>query len=128
MSSDTNFIDTWHEIITSDDTQQLRDLIHEDAVFWSPVVHTPQKGKKIVSKYLEAAGKVLADENFAYVRKVIGERDAVLEFTNEIDGITINGVDMIRWDDDGKIVDFKVMLRPLKAVQIVHQKMMAALA
>ena len=126
MSS--NFIDTWHETVKSGDSQRMRDLIHDDAVFWSPVVHTPQKGKEIVCMYLDAAGKVLGDENFAYVREVVGERDAVLEFTNEIDGILVNGVDMIRWNDDGKIIDFKVMVRPLKAIQVIHEKMAAALA
>ncbi|QFU75374.1 nuclear transport factor 2 family protein [Halioglobus maricola] len=128
MSQNPSFIDTWHDYVKSGDSQQLRDLIHDDAIFWSPVVHTPQKGKEIVCQYLQAAGKVLGDDNFAYVREIVGERDAVLEFTNEVDGITVNGVDMIRWNDDGKIVDFKVMLRPLKAIQIIHQQMGAALA
>lgn len=128
MSSIPSFIDTWHDVVKSGDSQRMRDLIHDDAVFWSPVVHTPLKGKDLVCMYLDAAGKVLGDENFTYVREVIGERDAVLEFTNEIEGIKINGVDMIHWDDDGKIVDFKVMVRPLKAIQIIHQQMGAALA
>ena len=67
------------------------------------------------------------NESFRYVREVVGERDAVLEFQVEIDGIVVNGVDMIRWDDDGRIVDFKVMLRPLKAINLIHQRMAAML-
>ena len=94
-------------------------------------MHTPQLGRDLAKLYLMAAFQVLAgvgkvsasDRKFRYVREVIGESDAILEFTTDIDGVAINGVDMIRWNDDGKIVDFKVMLRPLKAIQTVHAQM-----
>jgi hypothetical protein len=76
---------------------------------------------------LAAAFQVFGNPTFRYVREVVGEHDAVLEFELEIDGIRINGVDMMRWRDDGRIVDFKVMLRPLKAVNLIHQKMAAML-
>jgi hypothetical protein len=92
-------------------------------VFHSPVVHTPQAGKALTKLYLSAAIMVLGNSNFEYVREVIGESDAVLEFTAEIDGIIINGVDMIHWNSDGKIDDFKVMIRPLKAVNLLHRMM-----
>jgi hypothetical protein len=111
-------------------------------VFQSPVVHTPQEGRDITKMYLMAAFNVLPGQpkgekssapekkpasKFRYVREVVGDHDAVLEFMTEIDGITVNGVDMIRWNDAGKIVDFKVMIRPLKAIQKVHAQMGAML-
>ena len=89
-------------------------------MFHSPVVHTPQEGKQLTKLYLSAAIMVLGSSNFEYVREVIGESDAVLEFTAEIDGIHINGVDMVHWNADGKIDDFKVMIRPLKAVNLLY--------
>ena len=101
----------------------LDDVLAEDAVFHSPVVHTPQEGKALTKLYLSAAIMVLGSSNFEYVREVINESDAVLEFTAEINGIFINGVDMIHWDSDGKIDDFKVMIRPLRAVNLLHQMM-----
>jgi len=58
---------------------------------------------------------------------VAGPHDAVLEFQVEIDGVAVNGVDMIRWNDEGRIVDFKVMIRPLKAINLIHQRMAAML-
>jgi len=90
-------------------------------------VHTPQAGKAITARYLAAALAVLGNPTFRYVREVAGERDAVLEFEVEIDGLSVNGVDLIRWNEAGRIVDFKVMLRPLKAVNLIHQKMAAML-
>lgn len=116
-------IEKWHQIAKDMNSEALRELLAEDAVFHSPVVHTPQAGKSLVHGYLMAASAVLGNETFRYVREVVSGRDAVLEFVAEVDGISINGVDMIRWNDAGKIVDFKVMIRPLKAINLVHQKM-----
>jgi len=118
-----NTLEAWHRVARSGDARGLHELLAEDAVFHSPVVHTPQQGRAIVHAYLTAAFSVLMNESFEYVREVVGERDAVLEFSTEIDGILLNGVDMIRWNDDGLITDFKVMVRPLKAVNLIHQKM-----
>ena len=120
-------IEMWHDIVKSRDTKLLQDLLADDAVFHSPVVHTPQLGKALTAKYLTAAFHVFFQGEFRYVREVIGERDAVLEFEVTIDGILVNGVDMIKWNDAGKIVDFKVMIRPLKAINLIHQKMGAML-
>ena len=97
-------------------------------VFHSPVVHTPQRGKAITLLYLRGAMQVLGTPAFRYEREIRAERDALLEFSTQIDGIAINGVDLIRWDDAGRIVDFKVMVRPLKAVNALHQKMGELLA
>jgi hypothetical protein len=120
-------IDTWHRLLSTRDARGLVDLLADDAVFHSPVVHTPQVGKAITRRYLAAAFMVLGNDSFRYVREIRGERDAVLEFETTIDGILVNGVDLIRWNDEGKVTDFKVMLRPLKAVNLIHQKMAALL-
>jgi hypothetical protein len=91
-------------------------------------VHTPQRGKALTTMYLAAAIRVFTAGPFRYVREVAGKRDAVLEFETELDGIIVNGIDMITWDAEGRIVDFKVMLRPLKAISLIHQKMGEMLA
>ena len=118
----------WHDLIRSRDARGLDALLADDVVLHSPVVHTPLAGKPIVRKYLQAALQVFVNDTFRYVRELEGPNDAVLEFQVEIDGITVNGVDMLRWNADGRIVDFKVMVRPLKAVNLIHQKMAALLA
>ena len=110
------------------DPRGLVTLLAEEVVFHSPVVHTPQHGKPITLMYLQAAFHVFFNDSFHYVREVVGTHDAVLEFEVEIDGIRVNGVDMLRWDDAGQITEFKVMLRPLKAVNLIHQKMGEMLA
>jgi hypothetical protein len=113
----------WHRILEDRDIAALASLLHDDAVFLSPVVHTPQRGKRIVMAYLGAAAVVLANPTFRYVREIVGPNDAMLEFETEIDGVSVNGIDLIRWDDAGRIIEFKVMVRPLKAIQAVHAKM-----
>ena len=113
----------WHELVKSRDMRGLDALLHDDVVFHSPVVHTPQRGKAITTLYLQGAMQVLNSGHFRYEREIVGARDALLEFVTEIDGVHINGIDLIRWDDAGRIVDFKVMVRPLKAVNALHQKM-----
>jgi hypothetical protein len=118
----------WHHLMADRDANALDTILADAVVFNSPVVHTPQVGKAITKKYLAAALEVFVNDTFRYVREVIGPRDAVLEFQVTIDGIDVNGVDMIAWDDAGQIVGFKVMLRPLKAVNLIHQKMAAMLA
>lgn len=113
----------WHELVQSRNISGLNDLLADDVVFHSPVVHTPQAGKTLALLYLGAAFKVFFNESFRYVRELADGDGAILEFQLEIDGITVNGVDMIRWNGDGGITDFKVMLRPLKAINLIHQKM-----
>ncbi|HYD81670.1 MAG TPA: nuclear transport factor 2 family protein [Paucimonas sp.] len=117
----------WHELVRSRDSKGLRAILADDVVFHSPVVHTPQAGKEITFQYLFAAFHVFFNDSFRYVREVTGERDAVLEFQVEIDGVGVNGVDMITWNEEGKIAEFKVMIRPLKAINLIHQKMAAML-
>lgn len=113
----------WHKIVQTRDSSELPALLSDDVIFYSPVVHTPQIGKAVTAKYLTAALHVFFNDTFRYVREVVGERDAVLEFQTEIDGIVVNGVDMIKWNDEGKVIEFKVMIRPLKAITLIHQKM-----
>lgn len=113
----------WHQIMETGEVAEIADILADDVVFHSPVVHTPQEGKTITHAYLAAANKVLGNDSFQYVREIVGERDAMLEFTLELDGIKVNGVDIMRWNDEGKIVEFKVMVRPLKAINQVHMAM-----
>ena len=113
----------WHQLVASRNAKGIGALLADNVVFHSPVVHTPQVGKAVTTQYLTAAFHVFFNESFEYVREVIGPRDAVLEFQVTIDGIAVNGVDMIKWDDEGKVVEFKVMIRPLKAINLIHQKM-----
>lgn len=117
----------WHRYMHTGDLALLDTLIATDAVFHSPVVHTPQEGHAKVVMYLGAAGKVFADTGFAYVRELVDGAEVCLEFTAMIDGIQVNGIDLIRFDLEGRIADFKVMIRPLKAIQMLWQKMATAL-
>lgn len=115
-------LETWKDIAASGKTEPLSELLDDDCVFYSPVVHTPQLGKPITLLYLTGAMHALHDE-FSYVNEVVSEHCAVLEFECKIDDILVNGIDMIRFNDAGKIVEFKVMIRPLKAIQAVHASM-----
>jgi hypothetical protein len=114
---------TWHELVKSQNQAGLDALLADSVVFHSPIVHTPQVGKAITKLYLSAAFQVFFNETFRYVRELRGEHDAVLEFEVEIGRIRVNGVDMIKWDPNGQIVEFKVMVRPLKAIQLIHERM-----
>lgn len=117
----------WHRIVRERDIDALDRLLADDVVFHSPVVHTPQRGRPLTTMYLAAAVMVLGNETFRYVREISGEREAALEFVVVVDAIEINGIDLIRWNDVDRIVDFKVWLRPLKAINLVHAKMGALL-
>lgn len=128
MSSGPAALKTWHRIVRERNPALLHELLAEDAVFHSPVVHTPQRGRALVAGYLGAALELLSAPGFRYVREIVGEHEAMLEFEVELDGIAVDGVDIIRWNEAGKIVDFKVMVRPLKAINLVHQKMAGLLA
>ena len=119
---------SWHSIVSFRNIGGLDNLISEDCVFHSPVVHTPQIGKELTIKYLSAAFKVFTKGTFEYVREVTSDNQAVLEFQLHINDIVINGVDIISWNDGGEITYFKVMIRPLKAVKIIHEYMGNVLA
>ena len=121
-------LEAWRAYLASHDPKALWDLLDPDAVFESPVVHTPQRGRDITSKYLTGAGQVLGNPAFRYTGEWTSETGVVLEFETELEGIKVNGVDIITFGADGKIVHFKVMIRPLKAINMVHQMMGLALS
>ena len=116
----------WHDLVESRDETRLPDLVAEDAVFRSPAVHTPQEGRELVTAYLAGAIRVLGP-TLTYHDEWTREHDAVLRFTAEVDGLQVEGVDLITWDDDGQIVAFTVMLRPFKALQAVITRMLEQL-
>ena len=120
----SSVIETWHKTVETLDPSLMDTLLDDEVVFHSPVVHTPQVGKRITKLYLTAAMQVLnAPGHFTYKREVIDGNVAVLEFKTLIGDVTVNGVDMIEWNDEGRIIDFKVMVRPLKAINAIHQAM-----
>ena len=117
-----NTLERWHEILREKDMSRLDEILAEDCVFISPVVHSPQQGRELTKLYLTGASQVLND-GFTYVKEVATDQHAVLEFTCEIDGIHVNGVDIMTFDSAGLITEFKVMVRPLKAINMLHAKM-----
>jgi len=129
-------IEKWHRHLQGDLPGGLDELLHDDCVFWSPVVFAGQEGKELTKLYLGAAAQVLpgdttAEESstggFRYVKQVVDGNHAVLEFESTMGDTHVNGVDIITCDDDGRIVEFKVMVRPLRAVNEIHARMAAML-
>lgn len=116
------FLEKWHKVVEHSDNDMLDELLHDDVVFYSPVVHTPQRGKFITKMYLMGAGESLKDQ-FVYKKKIIDGLHGVLEFFCMIDDISVEGVDIIELNEDGQIINFKVMVRPLKAVHKIHERM-----
>jgi len=120
-------MERWHQIIKERNPAGLDEILAQDCVFLSPVVHTPQVGKELTTMYLSGAMMVFND-SFHYVKEVVTEEHAVLEFVCEVEGIVINGVDIISFDAQGQIVEFKVMIRPLKAINMMQAKMFEMLS
>jgi ketosteroid isomerase-like protein len=121
-------VERWLQVIEDGKTAQLDDMLAEDAVFYSPAVFTAQRGRATVLAYLHAAEKMFSATNFHYVEKWYGENSAVLHFAADVDGLSLEGIDMIHWNDAGKITSIKVMIRPFKALQAVIGKMAELLA
>ena len=121
-------LERWHAICDERDPAALNTLIADNAVFFSPVVYTPQSGKAKVIGYLKAAAEILFNDSFRYVRELRGTNEAMLEFTVTIEGIEVNGIDLIRWNMNQEITEFRVWLRPLKGLQIVQQLMATKLS
>jgi len=117
----------WHQLIQERNFKNIASLLADEVAMHSPIVHTPVAGKAVVTLYLTAAFYTFLNDEFKYVRQLSDDNTAILEFTTIIDGIFVNGVDMIIWNSEGKITDFKVMVRPLKAVNLIHKKMEAML-
>ena len=120
-------ITKWHEVVSSKNYQLLEEILDDNVIFYSPVVFTPQKGKEVTKIYLSAAAEVFEGNSFSYVRELIKDNEAALEFKLELDEIKVNGVDLITWNHEKKITEFKVFIRPLQAVNALHQKMGAML-
>jgi hypothetical protein len=127
MAQAKDLINKWHEVVDADDLNALDSIIADDAVFSSPVVFTPMEGKEITMMYLHAAGQSFNMQKFKYTKEIHDGMNSVLEFETYIDDISVNGIDMIEWNKEGKITNFKVMIRPFKAVQKVQEKMVEAL-
>ncbi len=127
MENAKTLIKKWHKVIESNNLELLNEIIADNAIFSSPVVFKPMEGKEITMMYLHAAGESFNMEKFEYTKEIHDDMNSVLEFETFIDGISVNGVDMIEWNEDGKISNFKVMIRPYKAVQKVQEKMIEAL-
>ena len=115
-------LSTWHEIASTQDPSRLPEILTEDCVFFSPVVHTPQLGRDITVLYLTGAMRVF-NESFRYTREIVSDEHAMLEFECTVDGILVNGVDIMSFDEEGLISEFKVMVRPLKAINMLHARM-----
>jgi hypothetical protein len=125
-------VERWHQHLRGEPPGGLDDLLDDDVVFYSPIVYTPQRGREITSVYLQAAKATLAGDGsdqggFTYTKQVLAGDTAVLEFETTVGGKYVNGVDIVRCNDAGRIVEFRVMIRPLQAVNIVHEQMKAAL-
>ena len=127
MNETKKFLDNWYQGYRSDDPQFLEDILDESVVFSSPIVFKPIEGKEMTKLYLMGAGITFDMKNFSYVREVVDGLDVILEFETFIDDVSVNGVDMIRWNEEGRIIDFKVMVRPLKAIGALQIKMSEAL-
>ena len=120
----SSVIERWHQFIGGGHDPALLDaLLDDDAVFYSPAVFTPQEGRQKTTAYLMAAAKMFGGTDFRYVEEWVGDRSAVLEFAATVDGVYVNGIDLITWNDDGRIVSFKVMMRPFKGLQAIMPKM-----
>lgn len=119
----------WHRVIDEKDSGLIEPLIHKHCVFYSPIVFKPQEGRRLTVMYLSAAFQMFMEAaSFKYVKELVDGHSAMLEFEAKIDGILINGIDLITWDDEGLITEFKVMIRPLKAIDLVKQKMLDQLS
>ncbi len=127
MTTPAPALAAWHEVVAARDPARLSDLLADDVVFHSPVLHRPVEGRDLVTLYLTGALHVLGNDTFTYTREVVTDPHAVLEFTATVDDVQINGVDMITWDSADQIVDFTVMLRPLRAIELVRTRMAALL-
>ena len=112
----------WHEILAHKNTDRLDEILAPNCVFLSPVVHAPQEGRELTKFYLTGALNVFND-SFRYVKEIVTAEHAVLEFVCEVDGIVVNGVDIMTFGEDGKITEFKVMVRPLKGINLLHGEM-----
>ncbi len=116
-------LSVWHTCVVANDLAPFESLMADDAVFESPALHKPQVGKALMSMYLRGAMMVLNNGSFRYVEEWVSARSAVLEFESTVGGLHVNGVDIIRWDDEDRITHFKVMVRPFKGLTALMEQM-----
>jgi hypothetical protein len=116
-------IENWHNFVKTKNISILDNLLSVNIIFYSPVVHSPQIGFNISKKYLKAASIVLFNSSFKYINETHNNNSAILEFECELNDIYINGVDIIEWDKNNQITSFKVMVRPLKGILLLKDKM-----
>jgi hypothetical protein len=126
MTTRPSPVEAWHRVAASRDPAGLDELLADDVVFRSPAVHTPQEGKAVTTAYLAAAMVVLGP-GLRYLDEWYGEGSAVLEFESVVDGLTVHGVDMLRWGADGRLTSFTVMVRPMKGLHALVAAMGAEL-
>ena len=127
MNNTRGYLDKWHQGLKSQDQEFLDEILDDNCIFTSPIVFKPIEGKEMSKLYLMGAGQTFDMNRFEYVRELMDGLDTVLEFETYIDDISVNGVDMIRWTEEGRIIDFKVMVRPLQAINALQKKMSEAL-
>jgi hypothetical protein len=118
----------WHALLQKNDLSKLPELLHPQALFRSPMAHKPYAGAPVVSLILNTVSKVFAD--FAYHRELASADglNVVLEFSAKVGERELKGIDMIRFDDAGKIVEFEVMIRPMSGLQALGDEMGRRLA
>ena len=116
-------VSKWHEVVKNRDYNLLTEILHKDVIFYSPVVYSPQRGKDITMQYLMAASEVFNSSNFKYIKEINNQNLASLEFTLTIEDTEINGVDLISWNNASLITEFKVFIRPLQGVNLIHKLM-----
>lgn len=127
MNHTRSYLEKWHQGLKSMNSNFLDEILDDSCVFTSPIVFKPIEGKEMSKLYLMGAGQTFDMDKFKYVRELVDGLDTVLEFETYIDDISVNGVDIIRWNEEGKIIDFKVMIRPLQAIGALQKKMSEAL-
>jgi SnoaL-like domain len=115
-------LDKWHRMVATGDLSGVAALCAPEAVFRSPVAHTPYRGAGLVAAFLQQAVQAFSD--FRYHRTFTsGERDVVLEFSAKVGDKELKGIDMIHFDEAGRIVDFEVMVRPASGLQALGVEM-----
>jgi hypothetical protein len=127
LMNESHPVARWHQMLQRRDPRELGGWLADDVTFWSPVVHKPQQGKALTAWYLAAAFRVFFNDSVRYVREIVGPNDAMLEFETTLDGTLVNGVDLLKWNSAGQVTEFKVMVRPLKAIQLIHERMASML-
>jgi hypothetical protein len=127
MNHTRSYLEKWHQGLKSMNSNFLDEILDDSCVFTSPIVFKPIEGKEMSKLYLMGAGQTFDMDRFKYVRELVDGLDTVLEFETYIDDISVNGVDIIRWNEEGKIIDFKVMIRPLQAIGALQKRMSQAL-